>query len=98
MLAWLLLVLVLLPTLSHGVTHLAIHATDIERAQWQTRAVSGPYKSDWDRIKDRADSFRTSPSARWLGNTTSRCYGSEGTNITISRTQDEGLRDAAFVY
>lgn len=98
MVVWFVCLLLLLPTLSHGLTHLAINATDIEKNQWNIRRTDGPYKSDWDILKARADAFRSSPTPRWQGVTTSGCYQGNATSIGLDREFDWELRDAAFVY
>jgi hypothetical protein len=77
-------------------TKLAIHATQAEVDIWKQRAVSGPYKDGWDRIKSKADAFLANPDSRWPGKTTDECY--HYTDGTPGRTRDTGLRDAAFTY
>ena len=49
-------------------TKVAIHATQEEVNIWKQRALSGPYLNDWSRILNRANSFRSNPSGKWLGN------------------------------
>jgi hypothetical protein len=59
-------------------TRLGLHVTTNELAIWQTRSVSGPYKTagdvstnspgDWDHIKAQADALVATPTMdRWNG-------------------------------
>jgi hypothetical protein len=74
-----------------------LHFTAQEIAIWQSRKDNGPYKDEWDRILSRANAWKASPGPRFLGHTSDTCYtGSPA--IPSSRSFDDGLRDAAFVY
>jgi hypothetical protein len=94
-----------------GVTALGITQAEID--VWNSRRVSGPYKSagdvstnspgDWDRINSNATTFRSSPtSARWSGQPGGSCwsYLSEPPALPGGgdRTAGDLIRDAAFRY
>lgn len=87
------LLLLCSPALSQAAV---VHGTDAEIAIWKARTVSGPYKSDWDVILKRAETFRARPSTRWRG-VTNGCYQGNALSIGLHRELDMGLRDAAFV-
>jgi hypothetical protein len=87
-----------------------LHATTAEIAVWNSRRVSGPYKSsgdvstnspgDWDRILSNADAFVKAPTVfRWSGQTSASCWSSlDEFPAKPSRSDGEFIRDAAFVY
>jgi len=90
-------------------TRLGLHVTAEELAIWQTRAVSGPYKTtsdvstnspgDWDRIAANALTFKNAakPYQQWAGQVAASCYNlSSGT--PPGRGQGENLNNAAFYY
>ena len=85
---------------------LAIHSTLEELAILRQRRNSGPYKSDWNRIKGRADDFMRNPNSEtWPGNQTNQRWNDtkvkskqQGKNLHPSRDKGQKLRDAAFVY
>jgi len=85
-----------------------LNATSAEIAVWQSRMVSGPYKStgdvstnspgDWDRIVGHKNNFLSSPSSsRYAGQTLNVCVTPE--SITApGRDLGRPLLDAAFYY
>jgi hypothetical protein len=88
-----------------------LHATTAEIAVWNSRRVSGPYKSsgdvstnspgDWDRILSQADTFlnASKPYEQWAGQPSGSCWSSLSEPPALpGRTQGDELRDAAFVY
>jgi hypothetical protein len=89
-----------IPLWIEAATKLALHVTQEELVIWKQRALSGPYLDDWNAILTRANSFRSSPESRWVGNTTNVCYRASGlsSDSNPGRTKDANLRDAAFAY
>jgi hypothetical protein len=76
-------------------TKVALHATQEEIDIWRQRTQSGPYLDEWNRITSRANGFKASPNPSWAGQTVDSCWLGDP---SPARNQDEGLRDAAFVY
>ena len=91
-------------------TRLGLHVTKEELEIWRQRAQNGPYKTQgdvsknspgaWERILNKANSFRSKPSQeRWKGQVQATPITNDNdSNIPPARNLGEKLRDAAFVY
>jgi hypothetical protein len=86
-------------------TRLAIHATQAEMDIWKQRRLNGPYLDDWNRILNRANSFRSNPTGTWPGNQVNAAWGGDAVrdgnqppNFYPDRTLASSMRDAGFVY
>ena len=58
-------------------TRVALHATQEEIDVWKQRRASGPYLDEWNRILASANSFRTSPTGKWLGNQANEAWAGD---------------------
>src|SRR6476661_861298 len=93
-----------------GNTRLGLHVTSDELAIWQTRSVSGPYKTagdvssnspgDWDRIAANALTFKNAahPYQQWAGQTVNSCVQPfwAGQAPETNRDLARPMLDAAF--
>jgi hypothetical protein len=93
-------------------TRLGLHFTAEELAIWQSRAVSGPYKTagdvstnspgDWDRIATNAATFKNAshPYQQWAGQTTNTCVQPFWASQAPETNRDlaRPMMDAAFYY
>jgi hypothetical protein len=103
-----------IPLTTVSAQKVALHATQEEINIWNQRRLNGPYKDDWDRIIANANSFVSSPSGTWPGNTYNSAWlgrsvqlcnqlpnvypGGSSSGCRGSRTHGAKVRDAGFAY
>jgi F5/8 type C domain len=96
LLAFMLSLFLLVPVSSEAATKLTLLGVTQEEVNiWNTRRVSGPYKSDWDTLTSRANAWVSAPDGRWSGQT-SGCW--DNNSRGPGRSQDRGMRDAGLMY